>query len=91
MCYFAGLDYPGLVQSMLSFEDFINVEYVAATDDGAGRSSSSFSSVRQILQLKASHAIAEAVKSCSTIDKDKIIIINVSGRGDKDVAIARII
>ena len=63
------------------------VEYVAATDDEAVQALLLLSKTEGILPaIESSHAIAEAVKRAPQLDKDKIIIINVSGRGDKDVA-----
>ena len=60
---------------------------MAATDDEAVEALLLLSKTEGILPaIESSHAIAEAVKRAPQLDKDKIIIINVSGRGDKDVA-----
>lgn len=83
----AGLDYPGVGPEHAFFKDSGRVEYVAATDDEAVQALLLLSKTEGILPaIESSHAIAEAVKRAPKLDKDKIIIINVSGRGDKDVA-----
>ena len=83
----AGLDYPGVGPEHAFFKDSGRVEYVAATDDEAVEALLLLSKTEGILPaIESSHAIAEAVKRAPRLDKDKIIIINVSGRGDKDVA-----
>lgn len=83
----AGLDYPGVGPEHAFFKDSGRVEYVAATDDEAVEALILLSKTEGILPaIESSHAIAEAVKRAPQLDKDKIIIINVSGRGDKDVA-----
>ena len=83
----AGLDYPGVGPEHAFFKDSGRVEYVAATDDEAVQALLLLSKTEGILPaIESSHAIAEAIKRAPKLDKDKIIIINVSGRGDKDVA-----
>lgn len=83
----AGLDYPGVGPEHAFFKDSGRVEYVAATDDEAVEALLLLSKTEGIIPaIESSHAIAEAVKRAPKLDKDKIIIINVSGRGDKDVA-----
>ena len=83
----AGLDYPGVGPEHAFFKDSGRVEYVAATDDEAVQALLLLSKTEGILPaIESAHAIAEAVKRAPQLDKDKIIIINVSGRGDKDVA-----
>ena len=83
----AGLDYPGVGPEHAFFKDSGRVEYVAATDDEAVQALLLLSKTEGILPaIESSHAIAEAVKRAPQLNKDKIIIINVSGRGDKDVA-----
>ena len=83
----AGLDYPGVGPEHAFFKDSGRVEYIAATDDEAVQALLLLSKTEGILPaIESSHAIAEAVKRAPQLDKDKIIIINVSGRGDKDVA-----
>lgn len=83
----AGLDYPGVGPEHAFFKDSGRVEYVAATDDEAVDALLLLTQKEGILPaIESSHAIAEAVKRAPRLSKDKIIIINVSGRGDKDVA-----
>ena len=69
------------------FKDLGRVEYVAATDDEAVDALLLLTRKEGILPaIESSHDIAEAVKRAPRLSKDKIIIVNVSGRGDKDVA-----
>ena len=83
----AGLDYPGVGPEHAYFKDSGRVEYVAATDEEAVRALLLLSKTEGIIPaIESSHAIAEAVKRAPKLSKDEIIIINVSGRGDKDVA-----
>ena len=83
----AGLDYPGVGPEHAFFKDSGRVEYVAATDDEAVDALLLLTQKEGILSaIESSHAIAEAVKRASQLSKDNIIIVNVSGRGDKDVA-----
>ena len=83
----AGLDYPGVGPEHAFFKDLGRVEYVAATDDEAVDALLLLTQKEGILPaIESSHAIAEAVKRAPRLSKDKIIIVNVSGRGDKDVA-----
>ena len=75
----AGLDYPGVGPEHAFFKDSGRVEYVAATDDEAVEALLLLSKTEGILPaIESSHAIAEAVKRAPQLDKDKIIIINVS-------------
>lgn len=83
----AGLDYPGVGPEHAHYKETGRVQYVAATDDEAVNALLTLSRTEGILPaIESSHAIAEALKLAPQLDKDKIIIINVSGRGDKDVA-----
>ncbi|MCW1079947.1 tryptophan synthase subunit beta [Streptococcus anginosus] len=83
----AGLDYPGVGPEHAFFKDLGRVEYVAATDDEAVDALLLLTRKEGILPaIESSHDIAEAVKRAPRLSKDKIIIVNVSGRGDKDVA-----
>lgn len=68
------------------FKDSGRVEYVVATDEEAVQALLLLSKTEGIIPaIESSHAIAEAVKRAPKLSKDDIIIINVSGRGDKDV------
>ena len=83
----AGLDYPGVGPEHAFFKDNGRVSYVAATDDEAVNALLTLSKTEGILPaIESSHAIAEAIKLAPTLPADQIIVINVSGRGDKDVA-----
>ena len=83
----AGLDYPGVGPEHAFFKDSGRVEYVAATDEEAVQALLLLSKTEGIIPaIESSHAIAEAAKRAPKLSKDEIIIINVSGRGDKDVA-----
>lgn len=83
----AGLDYPGVGPEHAFFKDSGRVEYVAATDEEAVQALLLLSKTEGIIPaIESSHAIAEAVKRAPKLSKDEIIIINISGRGDKDVA-----
>lgn len=83
----AGLDYPGVGPEHAFFKDLGRVEYVAATDDEAVDALLLLTRKEGILPaIESSYDIAEAVKRAPRLSKDKIIIVNVSGRGDKDVA-----
>ncbi len=68
-------------------KDMGRAQYVAITDDEAVEGFEYLSRVEGIIPaIESSHAIAYAMKYAKTLDKDKIIVVNVSGRGDKDVA-----
>ena len=83
----AGLDYPGVGPEHAFFKESGRVEYVAATDDEAVDALLLLTQKEGILPaIESSHAIAEAIKRAPQLSSDQIIIINVSGRGDKDVA-----
>ncbi|CYV40687.1 tryptophan synthase subunit beta [Streptococcus suis] len=83
----AGLDYPGVGPEHAHYKETGRVNYVATTDDEAVNALLTLSRTEGILPaIESSHAIAEAIRLAPQLDKDKIIIINVSGRGDKDVA-----
>ena len=83
----AGLDYPGVGPEHAFFKDSGRVEYVAATDDEAVDALLLLTQKEGILPaIESSHAIAEAIKRAPQLLSDQIIIINVSGRGDMDVA-----
>lgn len=87
----AGLDYPGVGPEHAYLHDSGRAEYVAITDDEAVNAFEYLSRTEGIIPaIESSHAVAYAIKLAPTMDKDKIIVVNLSGRGDKDVsAIAR--
>ena len=87
----AGLDYPGVGPEHSWLHDTGRAEYVPVTDDEAVEAFEYLSRTEGIIPaIESAHAIAYAMKLAPTLDKDKIMVINVSGRGDKDcAAIAR--
>lgn len=83
----AGLDYPGIGPEHAYLHDIGRAKYVSATDDEAVEAFEYLSRMEGIIPaIESSHAIAHAMRVAGDMDKDDIIIINVSGRGDKDVA-----
>ena len=87
----AGLDYPGVGPEHAHLHDIGRAEYVPITDDEAVDAFEYLSRTEGIIPaIESAHAIAYARKLAPTMDKDKIIVVTVSGRGDKDcAAIAR--
>ena len=87
----AGLDYPGVGPEHAHLHDIGRAEYVAITDDEAVEAFEYLSRTEGIIPaIESSHAIAHAMKLAPQLAKDKIIVVTVSGRGDKDcAAIAR--
>jgi len=82
----AGLDYPGVGPEHTYLQSINRASYHAATDKEAVLAFLELSKVEGIIPaIETSHAIAYAMKLAKTLSKDKIIIINLSGRGDKDV------
>lgn len=83
----AGLDYPGIGPEHAALYDSGRTQYVSATDDEAVAAFSYLSRTEGIIPaIESAHAIAYAQKLAPALPKDKIIVVNVSGRGDKDVA-----
>ncbi len=87
----AGLDYPGVGPEHAYLHDIGRADYVPVTDDEAVNAFEYLSRTEGIIPaIESSHAVAHAMKIAPTMDKDKIIVITISGRGDKDcAAIAR--
>jgi len=82
----AGLDYPGVGPEHAYLQDIKRVTYESCTDKEAVDAFLELSRVEGIIPaIESSHAIAHAIKLAPILDKDKIIIVNLSGRGDKDV------
>lgn len=82
----SGLDYPGVGPQHSYFKDTGRVEYVTATDKEALEAFSILSRTEGIIPaLESAHAVAHAIKLAPKLGKDKVIIVNLSGRGDKDV------
>ena len=87
----AGLDYPGIGPEHAMLYDSGRAEYVAVTDDEAVEAFEYMSRTEGIIPaIESAHAVSYAMKLAPTMSKDQIIVINISGRGDKDcAAIAR--
>lgn len=87
----AGLDYPGIGPEHAYLHDIGRAEYVAITDDEAVDAFEYLSRTEGIIPaIESAHAVAHAIKLAPQMDRDQIIVINISGRGDKDcAAIAR--
>ncbi|HHV96895.1 MAG TPA: tryptophan synthase subunit beta [Clostridiaceae bacterium] len=82
----AGLDYPGIGPEHAYLHEIGRVEYVAVTDDEAVEAFKYLSRIEGILPaIESAHAVAYAMKLAPKLSKEKTIIINLSGRGDKDV------
>ena len=82
----AGLDYPGVGPEHSYLKELGRAEYVGVTDNEAVEAFQVLSETEGIIPaLESSHAVAEVMKLAPKLDKDQIIIMNLSGRGDKDV------
>jgi tryptophan synthase beta chain len=81
----AGLDYPGVGPEHAYWKDAKRVTYVSVTDDEALKGFELLAKLEGILPaLESSHAIAQAAKLAPTLPKEQVIVVNLSGRGDKD-------
>jgi len=82
----AGLDYPGVGPEHSYLKDIGRAEYVSVTDDESLQAFHRLSRTEGIIPaLESAHAVAYALKLAPTMNSDQILIINLSGRGDKDV------
>jgi tryptophan synthase beta chain len=83
----AGLDYPGVGPEHAWLKDIGRAEYIAINDDEALAAFHRLCRTEGIIPaLESSHAVAEAMKMAPTMAKDKVLLVNLSGRGDKDMA-----
>jgi tryptophan synthase beta chain len=83
----AGLDYPGVGPEHSMLKDIERVKYFSVTDDEAMRAVHLLTKLEGILPaLESAHAVAHLEKLMSQTKKDEIVVVNVSGRGDKDLA-----
>ncbi|MGI6217356.1 MAG: tryptophan synthase subunit beta, partial [Coriobacteriales bacterium] len=83
----AGLDYPGIGPEHAALHDSGRAEYVAITDEEAVQAFEYLSRTEGIIPaIESAHAVAYALKLSPKMDRDQIIVITLSGRGDKDVA-----
>lgn len=86
----AGLDYPGVGPEHSMLKDVKRAEYVSCTDDEAIDAFVALSRLEGIIPaLESSHAISHAVKMAKEMDRDEVIIVTLSGRGDKDVQVVQ--
>ena len=86
----AGLDYPGVGPEHAALKDAGRVSYVAATDDEAVAAFHRLTREEGIMPaLESSHAVAFAEKLAPTMKKGQILVVNISGRGDKDIGIVQ--
>jgi tryptophan synthase beta chain len=84
----AGLDYPGVGPEHAWLKDTGRAEYVGATDEEALRAFHECCRIEGIIPaLESSHALAYATRLAPTLPKDRILLVNLSGRGDKDLHI----
>lgn len=82
----AGLDYPGVGPEHAWLKDIKRAEYVAITDDEAMAAFHTLCRTEGIIPaLESSHAIAHAMKLAATMSPDQVVLVNLSGRGDKDI------
>lgn len=88
----AGLDYPGVGPEHCHLKEIGRAEYVAANDDEALAAFNDLCRLEGIIPaLESSHAVAHACKLAKTMNRDQVIVVNLSGRGDKDIpTIARL-
>lgn len=83
----AGLDYPGVGPEHAWLKDIGRASYAAVTDDEALDAFHTLCRYEGIMPaLESSHALAYAARHAQTLDKDKLLLVNLSGRGDKDMA-----
>jgi tryptophan synthase beta chain len=84
----AGLDYPSIGPEHAYLHDSGRIEYVSASDDEALEAFQTLSRLEGIIPaLESAHAISHALKLAPEMKQDQIIIVNLSGRGDKDVGL----
>ena len=83
----AGLDYPGIGPEHAHLADLGRAEYVPVTDEEAVAAFEYLSRTEGIIPaIESAHAVAHAMKLAPVLGKDQILVVNLSGRGDKDVA-----
>jgi tryptophan synthase beta chain len=82
----SGLDYPGVGPQHAHLKDTSRVEYVCANDQEALDAFMELSKTEGIIPaLESAHAVAHAIKIAPTLHTNEVLIVNLSGRGDKDV------
>jgi tryptophan synthase beta chain len=86
----AGLDYPSIGPEHAALRDAGRAEYVAASDAEALEATTLLARTEGIIPaLESAHAVAEVVKLAPQMKKSDVVIVNISGRGDKDIGIMR--
>ena len=86
----AGLDYPSIGPEHAALKDSGRAEYVAASDAEALEACTLLARTEGIIPaLESAHAVAEVIKRAPKMKKSEIVIVNISGRGDKDIGILR--
>ncbi|HLJ88884.1 MAG TPA: pyridoxal-phosphate dependent enzyme, partial [Candidatus Angelobacter sp.] len=86
----AGLDYPSIGPEHAALADSGRAEYLAASDQEALEACTLLSRTEGIIPaLESSHAVAECIKRAPRMKKSDVLIVNISGRGDKDMGILR--
>ena len=84
----AGLDYPAIGPEHAMLSDLHRAEYTAVSDDEAVAAARMLARMEGIIPaLESAHAIAEVIKRAPKMSRDAILIVNLSGRGDKDMEI----
>ena len=82
----AGLDYPGVGPEHAWLKDIGRAEYVVADDQEALEAFKELTLIEGIMPaLETAHALAHVKKMAPSMNKDEVIVVNVSGRGDKDI------
>jgi tryptophan synthase beta chain len=83
----AGLDYPGVGPEHSWLKDIGRAEYVSANDDEALEAFHKLTKIEGIMPaLETAHAVAHAMKIAPDMSSDQVLLVNLSGRGDKDMA-----
>jgi tryptophan synthase beta chain len=83
----AGLDYANVGPEHAMYRDLGRIRYTSATDDEALDAFHQLSRLEGIIPaLESAHAVAEALRLAPTLSPDKLLVVNLSGRGDKDMA-----
>ncbi len=83
----AGLDYPGIGPEHAHLHDVNRVEYVAITDDESVQAFEYLARTEGIIcAIESAHAVAQAMRLAPEMERDQLMVVNLSGRGDKDVA-----
>jgi len=86
----AGLDYPSIGPEHAWLKDSKRAEYVSASDADALEACTLLARAEGIIPaLESAHAVAEVMKRAPKMKKSEIVIVNISGRGDKDIGILR--